>query len=44
MEEKKKAKQEELDKTIVEKDESWKKQKDYQKILNNLKSDNKRSL
>ena len=37
--EKKKEKQEEIDKYITEKDESWKKQKGYQKALNELKSD-----
>jgi len=36
---KKNLKQEEIDKYIKEKDESWKKQKNYQKILNDLKSD-----
>ncbi|MFX0177154.1 MAG: AAA family ATPase [Candidatus Hodarchaeota archaeon] len=36
---KKQIKQEEIDKFIQEKDESWKKQKNYQKILNDLKSD-----
>jgi chromosome segregation protein len=37
--EKKKEKQEEIDKYVTEKDESWKKQKGYQKALNELKSD-----
>ncbi|MFW9937398.1 MAG: AAA family ATPase [Candidatus Thorarchaeota archaeon] len=36
---KKQLKQDEIDKFIQEKDESWKKQKNYQKILNDLKSD-----
>lgn len=37
--EKKRLKQEEIDDYINQKDESWKKQKSYQKIVNNLKSD-----
>ncbi|MFX1352893.1 MAG: hypothetical protein ACFFGP_02910, partial [Promethearchaeota archaeon] len=37
--EKKRQKQEEIDSFIKQKDESWKKQKSYQKILNDLKSD-----
>ncbi|MFX0017726.1 MAG: AAA family ATPase [Promethearchaeota archaeon] len=37
--EKKRLKQEEIDDFINQKDESWKKQKSYQKIVNNLKSD-----
>jgi chromosome segregation protein len=37
--EKKKEKQEEIDKYVTEKDESWKKQKGYQKTLNEIKSD-----
>jgi chromosome segregation protein len=37
--EKKKEKQKEIDKYVTEKDESWKKQKGYQKALNELKSD-----
>jgi len=36
---KKDKKQEEIDTYIQEKDESWKKQKQYQRILNDLKSD-----
>jgi len=36
---KKNLKQEDIDKHVQEKDESWKKQKNYQKILNDLKSD-----
>jgi len=36
---KKDAKQEEIDKFIQEKDDSWKKQKQYQKIITDLKSD-----
>ncbi|MFX1377011.1 MAG: AAA family ATPase [Promethearchaeota archaeon] len=37
--EKKDAKQGEIDKFVQEKDESWKKQKQYQKIITDLKSD-----
>jgi len=37
--EKKRLKQEEIDDYIKQKDESWKKQKSYQKIVNDLKSD-----
>ena len=37
--EKKDTKQKEIDKYIQEKDESWKKQKQYQKIITDLKSD-----
>ncbi|MGB5911268.1 MAG: chromosome segregation SMC family protein [Promethearchaeia archaeon] len=37
--EKKRLKQEEIDDFIKQKDESWKKQKSYQKIVNDLKSD-----
>lgn len=37
--EKKRLKQEEIDTFIQQKDESWKKQKSYQKILNDLKAD-----
>jgi chromosome segregation protein len=37
--EKKEAKQAEIDKLIAEKDESWKKQKQYQKLITDLKAD-----
>jgi chromosome segregation protein len=37
--EKKRLKQEEIDDYIKQKDDSWKKQKSYQKIVNDLKSD-----
>lgn len=37
--EKKDAKQEEIDQLVVEKDDSWNKQKQYQKVLGDLKSD-----